>query len=141
MPKTENTTSDGASDFEQPLEHERAVGQHLAARPRHVLDAGKRRQLLGSAHELAELDRLARRDGIAVHHAQRIVDVRHVQLGERAPRAADRVEWPPAPFDQPVDARDGLVDERQRLVELVAGLIDQSQAAERQRRASFSRSL
>ena len=40
MPNTENTTSLGADLLQQALEHEGAVGQHLARAPGDLLDAG-----------------------------------------------------------------------------------------------------
>ena len=123
----------GGEALQEPLEHQRAVGQDLAALLGELLHAGHRGELLGPADLLAELDRLRRRHGVAVHHAQGIARPLHVQTGNGAPGAADRVEGAAAALVDPGHARDRLVGDVDRLLDPALGGVEQPQAAERQR--------
>ena len=67
-------------------------------------------------------------------HVQRIVGLLHVQAGDRPPAAADGVERPPRALAEPRHLRHRLVDQRLRLLDLVAGGIDEPQAADGKRR-------
>ena len=126
--------SDG---FEQPLQHQRTVRQHVAASPRHRFDPQQRRDLFRAADELAELDRLSCRNCIAVHDAQRIPGLLHVKAGKRTPRAAHRIERTRPSACEPGNARHRLVDDRQGAVDLVSGFVDETQPAEGQRVGMF----
>ena len=80
--------------------------------------------------------RLARRDDVAVHHVQRIAGLPHVQPGERAPGAADRVEG--AALAVPRAARapaKRLAHDLLGLLERLLREVLQREAAERQRDA------
>ena len=57
-----------------------------------------------------------------------------MQPGQRAPRAADRVERAAAALGQPRHARELLIDHRHRLVDTASRGVDETQAAERHRR-------
>ena len=82
----------GLPSADDLLEHQRAIGEQRAAgfgddsRCADSVSASTR------STSRRELERLARRDRVAVHDMQRIARLPHVQPGERAPRAADRVE-------------------------------------------------
>ena len=65
---------------QQPLENQRAEGKHLAARPGDASNARDVRRLLGFAKLLAEVERFTRRQPVALHHAERIIDPVHLQL-------------------------------------------------------------
>ena len=68
-----------------------------------------------------------------MHDVQRIAGLLHVQPGDGAPGAADRVEGAVAPAVDPGHARDLLVGDVDGVLDPVAGGIEQAQAAERQR--------
>src|SRR5262249_27520672 len=70
---------------------------------------------------------------IAVHYAQGVVHFLHVQPGNGAPGAADRVEGPIVPVPQPANPLDLLVDQVDGPVNAAAGGVNQAQTAERQR--------
>ena len=55
-----------------------------------------------------------------------------MQFGERAPGAANRIERASTASRQPLDTRQLLIGELQRLFNFVARRVDQPQAAERQ---------
>ena len=111
-------------------EHHGAEGQKLAALLRHGLDA--RQQFDRAAADLtAELQRHLGRHGVVVHHPQRIVGLMHVQLGERAPGAADRIERPPG---EPAENRrlvEDLGGDALGLADRALGRLLQADAAER----------
>ena len=73
------------------LEHQRRIGQQRPAGGGHDLDL-RQRFRMDAAHQPAEFQRLLGADDVAVHDMQRIAGLRHVQPGQRAPGAADRVE-------------------------------------------------
>ena len=77
------------------LEHERAIGEQRPARRRDRVDAdpASRRRRRSTSRRKSSTS--SRRDDVAVHHVQRIAALRHVQLRERPPGAADRVEGAP----------------------------------------------
>ncbi len=73
------------------LEHQRRIGQQRTAGGVHHLDL-RQALRIDAPHQPRELQRLLGADHIAVHDMQRIAGLRHVQMRERAPGAADRVE-------------------------------------------------
>ncbi len=117
---------------QQPLQHQRAERQYFAALARHALDAPHAGKLLGPPHLLGERQRLADGKRIAVHDAQRIVRLLHVQLGQRAPRTADGVELAALALADPRQPGQRVVDDLLRFFDTVAGDVDQPQSAERQ---------
>ena len=73
------------------LQHQRGVGQQRTAGGVHHLDL-RQRVRIDPVHQPGEFQRLLGADDVAVHDVQRIAHLRHVQLRQRPPGAADRVE-------------------------------------------------
>ena len=86
-------------------------------------------------HEPRELDRLARRDDVAVHHVQRIAGLPHVQPRQRTPRPADRVERAIVRVAQQRRMSERLADDLLGLLHGFLREVLQRQAPERQRHA------
>ena len=126
----------GPRDPHQVLEHQRRIGEQRTPRIGHHLDL---RQGLGidPVHQAGEIERLARRDHIALHDVERIAGLPHVQPRERAPGAADGVEGAPAAVLQQLGAAERLLDDLLGLLERFLGNVLQRQAAERQRDAGL----
>ena len=78
-----------------------------------------------------------RADDVAVHDVQRIAHLRHVQLGERPPGAADRVEGAALAASQQLEVVERILDDLLGLLDRAAGAVLQRKAAERQRGAGL----
>ena len=70
-----------------------------------------------------------------MQHMQRIMALRHVQLGEIPPRAAHRIEAAALELLQDVGLGEGFVDDLPGLVDRPARQVDQPQGPQRQRDA------
>src|SRR5690606_14256051 len=114
------------------LEHQRAIGQDLAACPRDLLDAADVSGFFRPANALAEVDAGAALDAVAVHDPQRILAQVHVELGERAPGSTDGVERARIAGREPRQRGKARVNDIYGPFELVARRIDEPQPAERQ---------
>jgi hypothetical protein len=73
------------------FEHHGAVGEERPARLGDLLDI---LQGLGidPLDQLQKIEAVLRAHGVAMHHMERVIPGRHVELGERAPGTADRIE-------------------------------------------------
>ncbi len=70
-----------------------------------------------------------------MQHMQRIMHLRHVQLGEVSPGAAHRIEGPALEPRQDFGLGEALVDDLLGLLDRAAGQVDQAERSERQRDA------
>ncbi len=123
----------GLKLLQEPLQHQRAEGQYLAAGTGNVRDPLHGGDLLRPADLLAEGDGLARGQRVAVHDAQGVVRHLHVHAGDGAPRAADGKEVAAATGGEPRHLADEGIRDVEGLVHAVARDVDEAQATERQR--------
>ncbi len=116
----------------QIFHHQRGVSQQRPAGGVDDFDLGQR---LGvdAVHQAREFERLARGDAVIVHDMERIAGLPHVEAGERAPGAADRVEGAALARAEHVEILKGILDDSFGLLDRLAGDVLQRQAAERQR--------
>jgi hypothetical protein len=87
--------------------------------------------------EPRELEHLLRRQDVAVRDVEGIAGLPHMQPGERAPRAADRIEAASGAGPQRPDVAQGLPDDFLRLLDGFCRNVLQREAAERQRDAGL----
>ena len=118
------------------LEHERRIAEQRPARVVDHLDA-REHVRIDAMREAGKLQRLAGGNAVAVHHVQRIAGLPHVQPGERAPGAADRIERAPFAGGERRHVVERLFDDFVRLLERLCRNILERQSAERQGHAGF----
>ena len=118
------------------LEHQRGIRQQRTAGRVHHLDL-RQRFRIDPPHQAGEFQRLLGADDVAVHDVQRIAGLRHVQLRQRAPGAADRVEGAALAALQQLDVVERVLDDLLGLLDRAAGAVLQGEAAERQRDAGL----
>ena len=116
------------------LQHHRAIGERGTALRRYGAhgDQGFR---IDALDQRGEIGGVARRNDIAMHHFERVIALAHVQFGERAPGAADRVKCPAAQFFQRRRLGQLLFGDALGVLDRTAGGIHQRQRAEFQRHA------
>ena len=123
-----------AGEADDLLHHQRPVGEQRPSGSGNGFDRVERVGL----HPLdqpGEVDGIARRNDVVVHHMQRIAALLHVQPRQRPPRAADGVEGAPAhglDLRQPVQC---LAHQLRGLLHAAARAVLQRQTTERHGRS------
>ena len=118
------------------FEHQRGIRQQRPPGRGDDFDL-RQRFRMNAAHQPAEFQRLLGAHHIAVHDVQRVAGLRHVEPGERAPGAADRVEYAALARLDVRHLRQRLPDDLVRLLDRFSGAVLQREAAERQRGAAL----
>ncbi len=104
-------------DAHQMLEHERRIGEQWAPRIGDHLDL-RQRLRIDPVHEAGEIERLARRDDVAMHDMERIAGLPHVQIAPasaKCPPIAKKVR--PAPASSSRAPESDLLDDLLGLLE------------------------
>ena len=130
----------GLIDAHDVFQHQRGIGEQRPPGVVDDLDLGQRVADTRRRRRRAKLQRLLRRDRIAVHHAERISALHDVDARQRAPCAADRVKGAAAAgrSSWATSASSALTMRSARFSELVRQIL-QCQASERQRQRRCGR--
>ena len=119
-----------APDPDDLLQHDGSVGEQRAPRLRDRVDVLQQRHV-GLLDDLQEAELVGGLHRVAVHHVDGVAAGRLVEPRDRPPRAADRVEGPPA---QGLELRGGLAhvlaDDLGGLLDRAAGQVLQGETAE-----------